>query len=118
MRADDLDVTVAARSTKVVVVDVVDTGTTTLRIVGDLDAVNVAEAAPALMRLKADPPAHLHIEASETTFLDSTGLAAMAMAADSVRRHGGEVTATASDTARRLIELCGLSELLGLPTAT
>jgi anti-anti-sigma factor len=106
-------VNIAARSTKVVVVEIVDPTTTTLRIVGDFDALSVSEAAPVLMQFKQSPPMNLRIDASQTTFLDSTGLAALAMAADSVRRHGGDVTAVASDTARRLIELCGLTELIG-----
>jgi anti-anti-sigma factor len=106
-------VTAAARSTKVVVVDVIDRTRTVLRIVGDLDALSVSEAAPALIHFKHSPPAHLHIDATEASFLDSTGLAALGMAADAVRRNGGDVTATASERAGRLIELCGLNQLIG-----
>ena len=100
-----------------VLIDIIDPTTTALRIVGDFDALSVAEAAPALMRFKQAPPAHLFIDATEATFVDSTGIAALAMAADSVRRHGGQVTAHASSTAARLIELCGLSDLLGYTPA-
>ena len=105
--------TAAARSTKVVVVDVIDASTTVLRIVGDLDALSVSEAAPALLHFKMTPPAHLHIDATEASFLDSTGLAALGMAADAVRRNGGDVTAIASERVGRLIELCGLDQLIG-----
>jgi anti-anti-sigma factor len=110
-------VTAAARSTKVVVVDVIDSSTTVLRIVGDLDALSVSEAAPALLHFKMTPPAHLHIDATEASFLDSTGLAALGMAADAVRRHGGDVTASASERVGRLIELCGLNQLIGYTPA-
>jgi anti-anti-sigma factor len=110
-------VTVAARSTKIVVVDVVDQSTTVLRIVGDLDALSVSEAAPALLHFKMTPPAHLHIDATEASFIDSTGLAALGMAADAVRRSGGEVTAAASERAARLIEMCGLGQLFGYSPA-
>ena len=61
-----------------------------MRIVGDLDALSVSEAAPALIHFKLSPPAHLHIDATEASFLDSTGLAAIGMAADAVRRNGGK----------------------------
>ncbi|MCU1359285.1 MAG: hypothetical protein JWN99_574 [Ilumatobacteraceae bacterium] len=95
------------------IVDVLDPTSTTLHLVGDFDALSVAEAAPALVHFQTAPPMQLHIDATRATFLDSTGIAALAMAADAVRRHGGDVTSSASDTARRLIELCGLTELIG-----
>lgn len=109
--------TAAGRSTKVVVVDVIDRSTAVLHIVGDFDALTVAEGASALLRVRRDPPVKLHIDATACTFLDSTGIAALAMVADAVRRHGGEVTAAAAEGSARLIELCGLSELLGYTPA-
>jgi anti-anti-sigma factor len=99
--------------TKAVVFEVVDRSTTILRISGDLDAVSVSEAAPLLMQFRHAPSAHLHIDATGSGFIDSTGLSALAMVADAVRRRGGEVTSTASERAARLIELCGLTSLVG-----
>ncbi len=104
--------------TKVVTFEVVDRTKTILRIIGDLDAVSVSEAAPVLMQFRQAPSAHLHIDASASDFIDSTGLSALAMVADAVRRRGGEVTSTASDRAARLIELCGLGALVGYSPAS
>jgi anti-anti-sigma factor len=98
---------------RVVTFEVVDRTTTILRIVGDLDAVSVSEAAPRLMQFRLAPSAHLHIDATASDFIDSTGLSALAMVADAVRRRGGDVTSTASERAARLIELCGLGSLFG-----
>ena len=108
--------TVAARS-RVVAFETVDRATTVLHIRGDLDAVSVSEAAPVLMQFRQAPSAHLHIDATDTAFIDSTGLSALAMVAAAVRRRGGYVTSVASERAGRLIELCGLGSLIGYAPA-
>jgi anti-anti-sigma factor len=57
----------------------------------------------------------LTIDASEVTFLDSTGVGALVMVAVAVRERGGVVTCRASVQMDRLLALCGIGRLLGVP---
>ena len=67
------------------------------------------------LQLSAAPPPNLTIDASAVTFLDSTGVGALVMVAIAVRDTGGVVTCHASAEMDRLLALCGIGRLLGVP---
>jgi anti-sigma B factor antagonist len=113
----DPDPTAAAEQATVSVHQV-DDGVTLLRLVGDIDAAATAAAMPTFLRLSSAPPQKLCVDASRVTFLDSTGIGALAMVAVAVRQHGGELTTNVSQVARRVLVLCGLEHLFALAPDT
>lgn len=88
--------------------------TTTIRVRAELDVHSCAAAATSLVRVAKSAPAHLHIVAGEVSFIDSTGVAALAMVASKVRADGGTVAMSASPPVRRVITLCGMGCHFGL----
>jgi len=65
--------------------------------------------------LSAAPPPALTIDASAVTFLDSAGIGALVMVAMAVREEGGVVTCHPSVQMGRLLSICGIGRLLGVP---
>jgi len=88
-------------------------------LTGDIDMTFTVEHQAVLEELVTDPPSELEFEASGLSFIDSTGLRALATLATCVRSSGGEVrTINSSEPFRRILEVTGLSERFGLDAQT
>jgi anti-anti-sigma factor len=88
-------------------------GLTEVRAVGDLD-LRAVQTDCQLAQLLQAPPKHLRIDARRVTFMDSNGLAALIAVALAVKKNDGIVSMRASAAVRRVVELCGVSDYLGL----
>jgi anti-anti-sigma factor len=97
----------------VVVVEELSKRLTLVRIVGELD-MRAVEHDTQLAKLRLSPPKYLRVDATRATFIDSNGLAALAAVAVSVRKNEGTVSTKASTAVRRVIELCGVGDHLGM----
>jgi anti-anti-sigma factor len=104
LTADDEEVIVRAMAHRLTVVD----------LSRELDA-SLLLARTLLDQLELQPQLVVHFDATRVDFVDSSGLAALAIAATAVRQHGGFVSMRASASARRVIELCRMGPSLGLP---
>lgn len=81
-------------------------------VTGEVDADNSAEFG---RQLRAAPGRDLEIEASGLTFLDSSGLSELIAVREERVSDGGSVRMTGvTGPVRRVIEIAGLAETLGL----
>ena len=95
--------------------ETIEDGVVRIWFFGDIDMTFTVVHQAALEALVANPPAELEFDAAELTFIDSTGLRALATLATCVRSAGGEVrTVNSSEPLRRIIEVTGLGERFGL----
>jgi anti-sigma B factor antagonist len=86
----------------------------TLALGGDLDIAGVAELERPLADVLASAPQPLHLDLSEVAFLDSSGVAVLVRLAN----HFGSVrTRSAAEPVRRVIQVLGLADRLGLQEA-
>jgi anti-sigma B factor antagonist len=86
----------------------------TLALGGDLDIAGVAEIEQPLAAALACAPQPLQLDLSEVAFLDSSGVAVLVRLAN----HFGSVrTRSAADPVRRVIQVLGLADRLGLQEA-
>jgi anti-anti-sigma factor len=100
------------RPTRAVVEEVGDAdGAITMRIAGEIDVSNEAHVRQRLQQALDRSPAKLVIDAGELTFMDSSGLAALVIAARQAR---ALQMRNATPAIRRLIAIAGLSQILGL----
>lgn len=85
----------------------------TLVVRGELDLASAAELRAQLEKVAADRPPVLVVDLTETTFVDSSGLGAIAGGLRAQRQHGGslEVVGCAPHV-RRVFEISGLGSLL------
>lgn len=82
---------------------------------GELDVSSSGELAAALVTV-APSPAGIHLDLSEVTFIDSSGLRVIAATMRDGDEHGGPVRViAASEAVRRIVELTGMGEMLALP---
>ena len=95
--------------------ETIESGALRIWFFGDIDMTFTVTNQAALEEVVANPPHELEFDASELTFIDSTGLRALATLATCVRSAGGEVrTINSSEPLRRIIEVTGLGERFGL----
>lgn len=86
----------------------------TLALGGDLDIAGVAELERPLDDVLARAPQPLQLDLSELAFLDSSGVAVLVRLAN----HFGSVrTSSAAEPVRRVIQVLGLADRLGLQEA-
>jgi anti-sigma B factor antagonist len=86
----------------------------TLALGGDLDIAGVAAIERPLAAVLARAPQPLQLDLSEVAFLDSSGVAVLVRLAN----HFGSVrTRSAADPVRRVIQVLGLADRLGLQEA-
>jgi anti-sigma B factor antagonist len=86
----------------------------TLALGGDLDIAGVAELERPLAEVLACAPQPLQLDLAELAFLDSSGIAVLIRLAN----HFGSVrTRSATEPVRRVIEVLGLADRLGLREA-
>lgn len=91
-----------------------DGGVMTLALGGDLDIAGVAELERSLAAVLGREPQPLWLDLSEVAFLDSSGVAVLVRLAN----HFGSVrTGPAADSVRRVIQVLGLADRLGLQEA-
>jgi anti-sigma B factor antagonist len=86
-----------------------DTGTVVLRLRGEVDISSVPKLQPELDRVLADAPDSIAFDLAELAFMDSSGIALLLGAAQSV---GAVELRNTSTPIRRLIELSGLGHIL------
>jgi anti-sigma B factor antagonist len=80
---------------------------------GEVDLACAAELRAAIERVGETEPAVLVIDLSDVSFVDSSGLGAIAGGLRAQRRHGGELkVAGAAPHVRRVFEIAGLGQLL------
>ena len=85
-----------------------------VRLTGELDLATVGELAAPLKDLLAREPQPLVLELSELTFADSSGIAVLIRLAN----HFGQLeTRGARPAVRRVIEVLGLADRVGLQQA-
>lgn len=86
----------------------------TVALGGDLDIAGVAELERPLAAVLDAAPQPLHLDLSELAFLDSSGVSVLVRLAN----HFGSVrTQAATEAVRRVIEVLGLADRLGLQEA-
>ena len=68
-----------------------ETGTTTLRIEGELDAVSVVELRPVITRISNEKPAQVSVDLSRLRLIDSSGVGAIVALFKAVRAYGGNL---------------------------
>jgi anti-anti-sigma factor len=91
-----------------------DDGGMTLALGGDLDIAGVAALARPLAAVLAAEPQPVQLDLSELAFLDSSGVSVLVRLAN----HFGSVrTRAATPPVRRVIEVLGLADRLGLQEA-
>ena len=85
-----------------------------VRIWGDLDLESADDLRRELDRIAAAmvPGGLVVVDASDLSFVDSTGLLALDEGRPAIRRGGGRFRLVASEALRRLLELSGMTELL------
>jgi anti-anti-sigma factor len=84
-----------------------------VRIRGDLDIQVVERVTDALTRLESDEPELLVIDLSQLSFMDSTGMAAIAAASIRAREAGRRFAIVMPPAGvRRAIEITGLEEVI------
>ena len=80
---------------------------------GEIDLATAPAVASALDEHIEANPGDVKVDCSDLTFIDSSGLAVLAHAAQRLRSEGRTVELFAiSDLCRRTIEICALDELL------
>ena len=87
----------------------VEASTTVVTVRGELDIASAAELREALLRLIADEMPHLTIDGSGITFVDSSGLAVLMMAARRWEKAGRRIALRSpSQTLARIVDLTGV----------
>ena len=89
-------------------------GTIVLKLSGELDLSTVAALHPAMQDAIERKPGALVFDLAELTFMDSSGIAALLSAVGAV---DAVQVRNPSRIVRRIIELSGLAQTLGLPSA-
>jgi anti-anti-sigma factor len=110
----NMHMTTTAATPRAFAIEQIDRHTSRVTIVGELDVQTTVEAATGIVRLRSHPPTTLLIDATDATFVDSSGITALTMLALAVRGAGGTVTTIASPAVRRVISLCKIETHLGL----
>lgn len=91
-----------------------DGGVMTLALGGELDIAGVAEVERSLAAVLGREPQPVQLDLSELAFLDSSGVAVLVRLAN----HFGSVrTPAATEPVRRVIQVLGLADRLGLQEA-
>ena len=80
-------------------------------LAGELDLASLPDVVPVIDGLLTRPVQPLVLDAGELTFLDSSGVSLLVRAANHFRPF---VTRSATEPVRRVIEVLGLDEHLGL----
>jgi anti-sigma B factor antagonist len=90
-------------------------GTVCVRVTGEVDLCTAPELELALTR-EIDAGSKVLLDLSRVSFIDSSGLRAIAMAARMAQSNGSalELDSSLPDQARRVIEISGLHGLLGV----
>jgi anti-sigma B factor antagonist len=71
-----------------------ESGTTTLRIEGELDAISVVELRPVIGSLSSEKPSRVLVDLSRLRLIDSSGVGAIVAMFKAVRAYGGTLDVT------------------------
>ncbi len=83
--------------------------------IGEVDILTASELSRALATLRGREPLHVVVDLSRVTFIDSSGINALVMAARSIEADGGTATfAAPADEVRRVFEIIHLDEIVTL----
>jgi anti-sigma B factor antagonist len=86
-------------------------GAMVVTVRGEIDTVSVPTLKAALDGI--DPTSTVSVDMAGVTFMDSSGLSALAVQTMRVRAEGGSLTIShPSSSVRRVVELAGMGELL------
>ena len=92
--------------------------TARVEVAGELDLHTSERLTEAVHEALETAPRVIEIDAAGLTFADSAGLRALLVARDDAEAGGATLRLTAvSDTLDRLLEMTGLREVFGAPTA-
>jgi anti-sigma B factor antagonist len=95
-----------------------DDAAPTLVVSGDVDWASAPLIEHHLAQLMTHPVDEIRVDLASVRFIDSTGLRSLILAGHRLSAAGGRLRVVeASITARRIIELSGLSEVFSLPPA-
>jgi anti-sigma B factor antagonist len=90
-------------------------GNAVVVLVGELDLATAPELARVLGPLLADGPLELIVECAGLAFIDSSGLAVLVAAQNRLQGRGGRLAVRSlQPQARRIFEIVGLTEFLGV----
>lgn len=96
-----------------------DTTRATVRVAGELDLCCVDEFSDELAAVLSDGYRSIELDLENLAFCDASGLRAIFQADRWLRSDGGRLSITgASPILRRLLEIVGMSDLLGNPSGT
>jgi anti-anti-sigma factor len=86
-----------------------------LRLAGELDVTNAAEAEEAVRVAWQDSPSHLVFDLSRLTFMDSTGVRVLVRARRMATEHQGTIAlAGLTPSVSRIIEVTGLDQVIAV----
>jgi anti-sigma B factor antagonist len=87
-----------------------------VKLKGELDIAGAPELRDALAQLSEEPGCSILIDVADLTYLDSTGISVLVVAAKRIRSEGGSfAVANVSGAVRRILEITGLVEFLEKP---
>jgi anti-anti-sigma factor len=87
-----------------------------VEISGELDLHSSSDLSAAIDQVLADSPRAIEIDAHGLSFTDSAGLRALLLARNEAEQRGVELRLSrVSEPLRRLLEMTGLREILGVP---
>ena len=87
-----------------------------MKLTGELDIASAPELRDSLAGQSEEPGRSILVDLAEVTYLDSTGISVLVVAAKRVRSEGGSfMVANASGAVRRILEITGLVEYFERP---
>lgn len=87
-----------------------------VKLKGELDIAGAPQLRDSLAQLAKEPGCSILVDVADLTYLDSTGISVLVVAAKRVRSEGGIFTvANVSGGVRRILEITGLVEFLEKP---
>jgi anti-sigma B factor antagonist len=90
-------------------------GKPSLRLIGDIDVMNITEIEGVLRRLIGEKPTVLVVDLREVTFLDSAGVRLLLQAHRWQQEAGNSLRVVpGGGMARRVLEVSGLDRILGI----
>lgn len=87
-----------------------------LALAGEMDSHNCGSVADAIDReFPSSLPGHVRVDAAGLQFIDSSGINALLQLREQLAARGGRLTVTgATPTVRRVLEITGLLDVLGV----
>lgn len=92
--------------------ELLDDGRTLVTVAGEVDIATGPQLRQRLLELAADGRTRVIIEASQVSFIDSTGLGVLVGALKRLRQSGGDLTVVSSSPpVKKILEITGLLDV-------